>query len=1269
MPVNNKKFLIGWFGRLFPVIILTVIVGWLFLANYQPGTWLSGWDTLHPEFNFSLYWERVFYGAWQEHQGLGAPAAQGHASEIPRVIILFLMSLFLPDSILRYVFMFLCLWVGVLGLYVFSHRLVGTGRGFKSRLVATVSALIYLLNLTVVQQFYVPLEMFAVHYAALPWLSYFLIRYWKNGRIKSLLGLLIVSILGAPMAHTSTLWYVMFGGFGLVGICWIILNKFRFQAIKRVVLGLTLLLATNLFWILPNLYYIINHSQVVSESTIHSTFSEEAFLQGRVYGRWNDVLLQKNFLFNWRVYDFNQEQFVDLLQVWDEHFNNQLLVQLVAYSVWLIALVGFVVGIRRRQKEVLVFTPMLLMAVFFWINANPPLTDLFILLRDNISLFREGLRFPFTKFSIMLIFSLSVLFGLGLDLFANRLKTKKTLIVAAVIYCLALVGLAWPMFQGHLISPTMKVQFPSEYFEIFDWFETQPRQTRVAKLPLHTYWGWNYYDWGYQGAGFTWFGIPQPTLDREFDRWGKHNEGFYNELSFAVYGMDWELVDKVLNKYQVQYLFLDESVINPGGTSEVLFNEELKEYFASSQKYDLVKQANFLSVYKFELDNTEWVWSVDNPKIIDADLTYVNYDPVYDVYGNYVIMAGGNLLPFVNFDTRSDLEIEFGEEQVTVTKYFDNPRYVESLVLPDYMANERTLPLDISIKPTASNQIEMKLELRQPYFLINDQKTVFGKSIWVTEQLPYNLNQLKFVRIGDTAIDLSVVADDTSDFVKVGSTIVDSQSPVEIAFYSNQPEIRNDIVASLSNRAPRLCANPDQKFLLPNVEVGELKLEVEDQSVCLGDIFELDSNSLFEISFETSSQEGLFPWFCVSGVGQNGCINDVFPQAVYQTQDRRFEYLLPVPEGRFWFDFVAQAIDDNAQGSISFRQLNVASYEELDGYSLNVGQLFSSFAKAEEVEINSEVKHISARVPVSNVVAEDFALGRGNYKPVNCDISEQGSVTKKKMFLGSLMYEAFDGGVSCDFFDYNKVPYNQSYLIRVKGYNLEGQGLKFYLRNQTTGKTDIEKIINKPEFDQAFAVYAKQFEGEGYTINLETKSYERFISRNQVSDLSLLPVPLKWLSGIEISRSTQDSISGDLQIEGVAKFGFSKYILQITGDRGIISLDQGFDPGWQGFVINNDNWINRTLPWFSGDKLEHVKVNGWANGWIIDGDKQLSSAPSFVKTTEDTVEVMASEASDERMTVVIVYWPQYLQWGGFGLLFLTLVGLGTSVYWPTRGKQ
>jgi len=44
-----------------PVMLITGAVVLIAVFNYQPGTFLSGWDNLHPEFNFSLNLTRSFF--------------------------------------------------------------------------------------------------------------------------------------------------------------------------------------------------------------------------------------------------------------------------------------------------------------------------------------------------------------------------------------------------------------------------------------------------------------------------------------------------------------------------------------------------------------------------------------------------------------------------------------------------------------------------------------------------------------------------------------------------------------------------------------------------------------------------------------------------------------------------------------------------------------------------------------------------------------------------------------------------------------------------------------------------------------------------------------------------------------------------------------------------------------------------------------------------------------------------------------------------------
>src|SRR3990167_5463516 len=104
--------------------ILLVMVFTVVAANYTPGTILSGWDNLHPEFNFPLSIHRSLFGVWQEYQGLGLLGGMGHASDLFRQLLLFLISAVLPIALVRYVFHFSMLLLGPLGVYFLISRII-----------------------------------------------------------------------------------------------------------------------------------------------------------------------------------------------------------------------------------------------------------------------------------------------------------------------------------------------------------------------------------------------------------------------------------------------------------------------------------------------------------------------------------------------------------------------------------------------------------------------------------------------------------------------------------------------------------------------------------------------------------------------------------------------------------------------------------------------------------------------------------------------------------------------------------------------------------------------------------------------------------------------------------------------------------------------------------------------------------------------------------------------------------------------------------------
>jgi len=661
----KKLSSINFSNFVFPALII-LLTGLLAIRNYQPGTFLSGWDTLHPEFNLSLYLKRAFWGVWQEHQGVGAVASQAHAAELTRIPIVFILSLILPLSAVRYGFFILALAMGSLGTYFFARYLLSQHSFKFVNSASFVGAVFYVLNLATLQQYYVPLEMFAVHFATLPWLLFLATAYLREGKRKNLLWFALTTLLATSIAHTATLFYVYLVAFSLfVGT--VILIKRKRETLKRGAVLILLTLALNLFWLAPNLYYIVNHAMDVEKARISQVFSDEAFLQSKAFGDTKSLVTLKNFLFNWREYSFEKGTFVDLMNEWNVHLAKPF-VQTIAAKFFILSLFGIIVALFRKSKYALALFPVFLLSIFFWINSNPPFTAFFEYLRGNSSIFREGLRFPFTKFSIILVCLMSIFLAFTVRLLAAVFDRIKIGFLVIILSLAANIYFIWPAFAGNLISPSMKVKIPQEYFQVFEYFQKQNTSARVAKLPLQTFWGWNFYDWGYQGAGFTWFGIQQPTLDREFDRWSPYNESFYNQASFALYNKDLVAFEKVLQEYQVKYLLLDESIINAGGSERILFNKEIKKLLNTSKHIKQDVKFSFLTIYKtdFELGN-QGISAPQTYTKVDADLIYSDRDGVFGKVGTYIYDPNGVAFPYANLDKRGPVAITLKEGKFEFT--------------------------------------------------------------------------------------------------------------------------------------------------------------------------------------------------------------------------------------------------------------------------------------------------------------------------------------------------------------------------------------------------------------------------------------------------------------------------------------------------------------------------------------------------------------------------------------------------------------------------
>jgi len=635
---------------------LVLIASFIAFKNYSFGTSLIGWDSLHPEFNFSLNFFRSLFGVWREEQGLGALAAHSHMADLPRIFILWISSFLVQKELLRYLYVFLCLVLGPLGIYFFLGEIFKNRSNYK--VTSFLGGLFYLLNLIILQHSFVVFEMFLVCFAFLPWLFLFAVRFLEKGEKKNLILFSLITLLSSPMAYAATLFYVYLISLFVFVFFYSLLKKKWFLSFKR---GFVLVLITillNPYWIAPNVYSVLNQSEVISASKINTLFSPEAFLRNSEYGDMKNIATFKNFLFEWRIFDFNQDKYVDLFGLWESYLVNKWF---IGYILSGISFVGLIISLIKRSRIGLSFFPLLIISLFFLININPPTGEFYKYLYDSFPLLREGFRMPFTKFSLIYLLVFTVYLGFFFDfLFSIFSKFKVVGKVLSFFFVIGFVGVLVyfnrPMFEGHLISSQIKTELPKEYRQLFNYFSG--KKGRIAKFPMQTLWGWQYNNWKYEGSGFIPFGLENPTLDRDFDRWSSGNESFYNQASYFLYSKNLKSFEKTLEKYQVKYLLLDESIINTGASSNVLFVPETKEMILQSEKIKEVQKFGFLTIYETGFGKEDnYISSPKSYVELNVDQSYSQIDPIYQKYGIYVFDDMAVSYPFVNFDKRGSVEI------------------------------------------------------------------------------------------------------------------------------------------------------------------------------------------------------------------------------------------------------------------------------------------------------------------------------------------------------------------------------------------------------------------------------------------------------------------------------------------------------------------------------------------------------------------------------------------------------------------------------------
>ncbi|NMB57327.1 hypothetical protein GYA19_05345, partial [Candidatus Beckwithbacteria bacterium] len=895
---------------LFLVILVSLIVAF---TNIVPGTFFSGWDNIHPEFNLGMYAHRVIFGAWQEHLGTGGPPAQGHPAEIFRLPILFILKLFLPLNLQRYGFIFLMYLIGGIGIYFYlknywlvrekqytlPDKIVNITQnlvnGSHTKLVnkysdwiASLGAIFYLLNILTLQQFYIAFEMFTVQFAFLPFLFISIHLLVKKINIKNLLIFFVIQLLIAPSAHTPTVFYLGML-FSTTYAFFLTLNfkKIR-SSLKFALIIFIMTLLANSYWIIPNLYFTVNDANYVSQSKANRVFNSESLWSIRSEGDLKSFFTGVHYLFDWKDYNFQTQKYEFIFAEWQNYFSNPWIGKiLLGFGVFVI--LGLFLTIFNKylgsKRWGIVFWYFLSIALI-WIDLFPTkyLIDLFY----KSDIFFEIFRNPFTKLSIILSFIWSIFFSQLLNSVfwkLRRINFHKKIIrwfptSFLIIIFILIILLNWPTFQGNFLNEKLRISIPSEYFHLFSYIQSYDKNQRILELPYYSFEGWEYYNWstdgksnGYQGIGFKFFGFDQPYLTPDFARWTGTTDSFYYELRYALDQQNSSVLNSVLQKYKVDLIILDDTKINPYASQT---NNSYKNLL-NKIDFKPVWQENFLTVYqRIENQNHEVDLSLIIPKqinFVSASLDRVQKDIVYEKVGNYINNNTNKIYPFASLFSEEVKPIILDEGQVEFEKSIPLNNY--KVVIPGILKN---FGLPIFIKRYGSQiniifpQIEVSLNQQKIKLIdldnfdfeaestesatlwINQQKIIINpnQKILITTKL--DTNNLKICFEDRKTQEKKVVYDQTlSSNQWQKQQIIETQNLGKISINLSFPWIKTDLNMDSTN-----CSNPNRGYIENKYQNGSMTYYADKYGVnCSGYILsDFSSNTAFLLNLSGENYQG-----------------------------------------------------------------------------------------------------------------------------------------------------------------------------------------------------------------------------------------------------------------------------------------------------------------------------------------------------------------------------------------------------------------------------
>ncbi len=1250
------------FVSIFFITGLVALIGWF---NYQQGTWLTGWDNLHPEFDFKLNISRDFFSAWKDFQGLGAVSGIGLSADLPRRLLLLVLSLFIQPFDLRFSWMILSLWLGSMGTWLLIKNvfLAKWQEPPLQSLFALLGALFYLLNFGNIQQFYVAFEPFIAQYAFLPWVIYLIWVYFNKPKTQNLFLLFIVLVLHTITAYVPTIFLVDFLVIMLFLINLVWNKKINYLIIKKLSTVFLLIIITSAHWFLPFAYYVINEGENTASSHIKQFSSVDARLANQEYGRWSDVFLLRGFMYEYIDSSVEKGPFF-LLEPWREHLDSRL-ISMVGFSFFILVMVGMYASFSEKNRSRYYLLAIMILSIFMLKSGNPPLGWIYNWISQVLPFFAEAFRYSFTKWVYIAALTYSCYFSIALEFISEvwRFLFKKTRpFTTSLLVSILILLLLWskPLFTGNLFSQNNRLKIPAEYFEVMNFFKTQPKQARIATLPQYSFWGWDVYQWGYRGSGWWRHGLEQPVLERTHDVWAQENEQYYKELVNAIYTHDALQLELVVKKYNIGWLLLDH-YLDYGLDKHF---SQIEALIKKSKLFGLPKKYGQITIYPVKKNKsfvtTPVLTSVNSYKPSSKDWAYSFYQDYY-------------------FSPLSDVKFLFDSQELKKFKQEDSKfslglnldAQLTKLVLPDFYQTQSYVIANIYAKKDEINKtIELKFKTVLPKLKIGNidllQTSNLEKKLSFTKST--NLDKSSSFILQINHLKPQIIKDLNTDYRLVDQLYLKTKQLNEVRLFQAKPIYQKELTLDFLRANAHDCSpfyNKDKISYEFNPSKGYFSLLGQESNPCLSvlikDLGKGDPE--FEHFFSKDNQNYLIELnFRAKSASLERPIAKITTQ-IDKLNKKNLDYGFSKNWQEFnYYQFLsAQEISQQAEMSLALDASHSFEQKRIDYRNINL-KAFTLFGKDHFYLNQPNLSKNNYRIDLTNhLQANDklkievpFLRNEQNVfydqdsnhyyeQNSNCDLFNKGK-HQVEILDNSLLFFAQNAS-ECQTWDLNFADFNQDYFLSMSVLHKKGRPLEVCLFNNLTQRCVINDLL--PTEKAMWKDYSWVIPGRSMSIDSKSSNYHlKLINRsiglietiNQLASINLIRFPLSWLEQLRFESSSKEKTKL-LELESVKKLHSGLYVINpkeknassLSGTT--ITLSQTYDPGWKLFAYKPKPGQAPTIAdiLIKGKKAgKHIRVNNWQNGWFVTVD-----------------------GFDDKTVLAIVFIPQLFQNFGWSLLILT----------------